>query len=200
VKTKESEAQEPGAPKSERNLKMGWASYILIIVAIVGLGLLAALVGHDNNSSLNTANKILNIQSNSPSPSLSLDPSSKTVAQGTTFKVQVWADTYGHKVNAVQANIAYPADKLQYVSDDTTNSSFTINAQHSVSSGAIYIARGNIEPVTGRALVATITFKSLASSGQAQVGFMNGSVIADSTTNTNVLGTTNNAIYTLTNY
>src|SRR4051812_4883200 len=48
-------------------------------------------------------------------PNLTLSPSSASVAQGSTLSVQVWADSTSQPVNAVQANLTYPIDKLNFV-------------------------------------------------------------------------------------
>jgi hypothetical protein len=52
-------------------------------------------------------------------PNLSLTPSSQRISAGSTLSVQIWADSSSQLVNAVQANLTYPLDKLNFVNIDT---------------------------------------------------------------------------------
>jgi hypothetical protein len=52
----------------------------------------------------------------------SLGPSSGSYPVGSTFDVQVFLDTQGKSVNAIELSLKYPADKLQLVSPSTGHS------------------------------------------------------------------------------
>jgi hypothetical protein len=127
-----------------------------------------------------------------------LSPSSQKIPINTNISVQIWADTRGKNVNAVQTDLIYPLASLKYVSTDTTNSSFTISAQSSGGDGVVKIARGNLTPVSGKLLVATVTFTALVNHGKASVTFANSSALASSDTNTNILASTLAGNYSLT--
>lgn len=96
------------------------------------------------------------------SPNITLAPSATSVTAGDTVTVTISEDSGTEPVNAVQANLSYPANLLQYVSTGD-NAKFDIDAQTSVSGGTVQIARGTLTPVTGAQAVATLTFKARAS-------------------------------------
>lgn len=108
-----------------------------------------------------------------------LEPGSKEVPSGEEFKVEIRIDTGGSSVNAVQANLNYPEDKLELVRIDMGGSDFEVGASHEGGSGEIKIGRGNIEERTGRLLVASLIFKSLGG-GDAKVDFAEGTALVDS--------------------
>lgn len=120
--------------------------------------------------------------------SLYLSPASSTVSQGGSFSVGVRVNTGGAKVNAVQAYLSYPADKLDFVSV-AGGGSFSIQAENSGGGGAVKIVRG-VDPavgsVSGDNLVATVTFRARLSSGSAAVSFTSASKVV-STSNKNIL-------------
>jgi hypothetical protein len=135
--------------------------------------------------------------SHAASGSLYLSASTKNVNQGDTFSVAVRVNTGGDGVNAVQANLTYPASMLQFVSISAAGSSFDVSAQGSGGGGAIQIARGAISDVTGDALVATVTFKALLDGGTANVDFSGGSAVVRSSDNIDILTGTSGGRYTL---
>src|SRR4051812_48959459 len=65
---------------------------------------------------------------------LSLTPSSGTYAQGDTVSVDVYEDSGGDTVNAVQANLTFPASQLSYIGI-TNSSAFGVDAQSTAGSG-----------------------------------------------------------------
>jgi hypothetical protein len=133
-------------------------------------------------------------------PNLSLAPSSAQVARGSTLSVQIWADSADQPVNAVQINLSYPVDKLNFVSIDTANSAFGVAAQNTGGNGVIDIARGATDPVSGRSLVATVKFTPLTAAkgkSKAVISFTPGTVLVSSNTNGNVLAATYNGSYSL---
>lgn len=109
----------------------------------------------------------------------------------------VWVDSRNEPVNAVQAIINYPADKLIYVSSNSDSSQFTIQAETANTEGRLVIARGSTVPLTGDQLVATVVFKPTDSTGKAALNFDAASQLLSSNTNQNVLGQTVGGQYTL---
>ena len=130
-------------------------------------------------------------------PNLSLSPSSQKLANGASLSVQIWADAGSQSVNAVQANLTYPADKLKFVNVDTTTSNFGVAAQATGGSGTITIARGNTTALSGKQLVAKVNFTAAVGKGSAAVGFASNSALISSTTNKNVLAATYGGSYSL---
>jgi outer membrane biosynthesis protein TonB len=129
--------------------------------------------------------------------SLYFTPSSGSYTAGTNLAVQVYTNTGGQGVNAVQADFTYPTTKLQVSSVDFTGSAFGIAASESHTGGTESIARGNITAVTGTALIATVHFTVLSSAGSAALVWKNTAAVVSATTNTNILGSTPGATYTV---
>jgi len=127
--------------------------------------------------------------------SLYVDPISRTVNNGESFPVAVWVNTGGETVNAVQANLSYPADQLEVTGLDYTGTSFPAQAESTFGGGSIRMGRG-VAPaspptwVTGANLIGTITFKAKVGSGTANVSFAAGSKVMKHPDFTDVLGTT----------
>jgi chitodextrinase len=129
---------------------------------------------------------------------LSLSPTSSIVANGATFTVQIMENSGSATVNAVQANLTYPAASLALESIDATGSSFLLVAQSTGANGTITIAQGvngGSPAVSGSQLLATLTFKSLMTTGQASVAFAAGSAVVSSVDNTPLILTTNSGTY-----
>lgn len=87
--------------------------------------------------------------------------------------------------NAVQANLAYPADKLEFVSVDGTTSDFSISAQETASNGLLTIVRAANPAVSGDKKIATITFKAISGGGSASITTTD-SLLLDISDNSNV--------------
>jgi hypothetical protein len=121
------------------------------------------------------------------SQDLYLSPTGTTLATGSTLTVQIRENSGITPVNAVQANLSYPADKLKFMSTDAGSSAFAIAAPGTNSGGKITVARGSTTALTGDQAVATLTFTVLAP-GDATLAFSNGSALVSSTTHTNLLG------------
>jgi fibronectin type 3 domain-containing protein len=124
---------------------------------------------------------------------LYLSPATAIENNGSSFNVSIYEDSGTAPVNAVQANLSYPATGLQLMSIDGTNSGFPLSAQQSGSNGTIQIARainGGTQPVTGKQLVANLTFQSLMTTGSATVAFTSGSAVVSSVDNTGLILTT----------
>lgn len=120
---------------------------------------------------------------------LYLTPNSGNISVGSTKVLQVRFSAGSDAVNAVAFNLTYPADKLS-VAYINGGSAFSIAAEDSRASGTMRIVRGNINPVTGDVLVATIGFKGIGA-GLATLAFTGGSAApraSDSTDSLNLAG------------
>ena len=104
--------------------------------------------------------------------SIYLSPASATIAKDSYFSVSVRvnADT----VDAVQANLSYPADKIDFTGLSYGGTGFEIQAEGSGGGGSIRIARGATSAKSGDVLVATISFRAKVDSGSATVSFTSG--------------------------
>jgi chitodextrinase len=133
------------------------------------------------------------------SGTLTLQPSSSTVGVGNNFTVTVHENSGSDAVNAVEADLTYPANSLQFVSIDATTSAFGVQAVSTGGNGTITLARGTQTAVTGDQIVAVVTFKALTVTGasSAAVAFANSSAIVRSSDQTNVLVGTTPGSYTI---
>ncbi|MDP2720567.1 MAG: hypothetical protein Q8O75_01355, partial [bacterium] len=100
--------------------------------------------------------------------------SGQSVYQGSTFYVSVRVNTGGASVDTVQANLSYPADKLDFLGLSYGGTSFEIQAEGSGGGGSVRMGRGTISAKSGDLLVATISFKARVTSGSATVSFVGG--------------------------
>lgn len=128
--------------------------------------------------------------------SLSLSPGSGTFGQGSSFVVAVNVNTGGDVVNAVEAALTFPADKLKanYVSH--SGSAFDVSAESTVGSGVVRIAKGKLPPgVSGSRKVASVGFTAL-SQGTASIN-LSGSVLRESDS-VNIMGGTSGASFEIT--
>jgi hypothetical protein len=115
-------------------------------------------------------------------PNLSLTPSVTSTATNQMVLVHVKEDSGDLPVNAVQANINYPAEKLELKYINYTGGSFGIQAEETKTNGQVRIARGrNNGSVTGSQHIATLTFTTKAA-GTASLGFASGSVVVNAQT------------------
>lgn len=132
------------------------------------------------------------------SATLSLLPATQTVGVTTQFAVEARVNSGTNPINAIQADVTYDSAKLDVVSIDRSTSAFPIEAQHTVGTGTINMARGTTTAVTGDKLIAIITFKPKATaSGTAQANFATSSEVMSSITNTNILTQRNGGTYTI---
>lgn len=114
-------------------------------------------------------------------------PSSKEAPSGTVLSVAIRVDTGGDSVNAVQANLVFPADKLEVVLMSMEGSAFDVQAENVSGAGFVRLARGVITPVTGDKMVGIVVFRARATSGEALVSFADGSAVVRSTDNKDIL-------------
>lgn len=136
--------------------------------------------------------------STAPNPNsiLSINPSQSTITSGQTFTAEVRLNTNGQSVNGVETTVTYPSNRLSVVSV-TNGTSFDIEAEKSLSTGSIRLAYGATNPKTGNHTIAIITFRA-NSAGSANVSLAN-SIVAESSSNTNVFKSSTGATYTVVN-
>lgn len=132
------------------------------------------------------------------SGNLYLTPGSLTGGVGSNVSVSVRTNITSDTVNAVQANLAYPADKLDFVSINAASSPFNIQAESTGGGGTVRIARGIVGTgISGDRLIAVVTFKVKQNTGTAAIGFAGDSAIVSGTSNSNVLSGTTGTTVTL---
>ena len=125
-----------------------------------------------------------------------LSSPSTLVAKGHTLSVGVHVNSGDTAINAVQANLTYPSDKLDFVSI-ASSSAFPVESENNGGNGAIRIGRGVIGSVKDDQLIATITFKAKAV-GTAEVNFATSSSATEPGNNKLVSASTTGSQYTIT--
>ncbi len=120
--------------------------------------------------------------------SVYVSPASRTVGVGERFSLSVRTNTGGDAVNGVTVNLTYPADKLDFIGISGGGSAFAIEAPSSGGGGSISISRGNINPVSGDRLIATVTFRSKANSGSGTVSVSGGTALVRASDQANIYG------------
>jgi len=121
---------------------------------------------------------------------------STSVAKGHTLSVGVHVNSGSTAINAVQANLTYPTDKLDFVSI-ASSSAFPVESENNGGNGAIRIGRGVIGSVKDDQLIATITFKAKAV-GTAEVNLATSSSATEPGNNKLVSASTTGSQYTIT--
>ncbi len=133
--------------------------------------------------------------------SLYVQPSGGTFTVGSTFTVSIYVNTGGQYINAVDANLIFPPDKLQVVSPDSGKSfiqdwvgqpSFSNTDGTLTFQGAIPTPGIN----TNAGLISTVTFRVMQP-GVASLQFGDSKVLLNDGYGTNALTQTTNGIYTL---
>lgn len=136
--------------------------------------------------------------------SLYLNPSAGTFELGSTFTVSVFLNTGGQAINAVEANISFPTDKLQIVPSAPNDTSIvriwikpptysniegTVRLQGAIPNPGIQTSSG---------LLTTLTFR-VREVGVAEIRFSDGSrAFLNDGKGTDILTDTSGGIYTLT--
>ncbi len=135
--------------------------------------------------------------------SLFLSPPAGSQTVGSTFTVSLLLNTNGNAINAVQADLSFPPDKLQVVSPSLGYSIISVwtNQPHFDNvAGTLSFQGGIPNPgiTTDRGVIATITFR-VRSIGDALVRFLDTSkVLLNDGRATDVLTNKGDAIYSLT--
>jgi len=134
------------------------------------------------------------------SATLYVTPASAAVNNGENIAISVRVNTAGEQINAVQANLSYSQDKLQFLNIDASTSAFSVPAENSGGSGIVRIARslaGGQAPLSGDFMVAIVNFKAIAS-GSASVSFDSSSLVAKAVVPAvDILGTSTGGAYTI---
>ena len=162
------------------------------------------LVESVNNSLIlgglgNTTGGTYTINANAPSaPSghIYLTPATSTVSTNAGFNVEIRENSGSTAVNAVQANLTYPASSLDVTGISTSSGAFSTVAEASASNGNIKIGLGTgagTAAKIGDQSVAVIQFKAKTATGIAKVDFASGSAIIDASTNNDILSSLTNA-------
>lgn len=134
-----------------------YSSLVVLFGMVVVVGVLASL----NPSRANATG----------SATLTLAPSSGTYDTGSNFTVTIHENSGSTPINETTANLTYDQTRLQYVSNDISGSAFDVPAPHSGGGGVVTIALGSSGMLTGDQVVASVTFKVLATSGSLVVNF-----------------------------
>ncbi len=135
-------------------------------------------------------------------PTVYLTPETRSVPANTEVVFEVRSNSGTTPVNAVQANVSYNTTLFDFVSFDSSTSSYGIQAQAVATGGVIYMARGvsgGSSSLTGDHLISKFTLRSKATSGVSSLSFSTGTVLVSSTTNQNIITSlANTGISTLT--
>jgi flagellar basal body-associated protein FliL len=178
-----------------KNKKTNLMPIIALVIVLALIGIVAAVhSGSKSGSKKSSTSSTPVVSSNAK---LYLKPSSQQVASGGTLTVEVWVDTGGDPVNAVQANLTYPTDKFDFNSIDTKDSAFEVQALSKGGDGKISIARGHIGDVKGPALVAKVVLVAKTDKGDGQVSFSDGSAVVRSTDHKDILKEKTGSTYTV---
>src|SRR3989344_2949948 len=133
---------------------------------------------------------------------LNFSPPSGTYNVGSTFSVNVNVESANQAMNAASGIVSFPWDKLEVVSISKQGSIFSLwpaepsfsNSAGTVSFEGIVLNPGYIG-ASGKIL--TLTFRA-RNTGQANVSFSSGSVLANDGTGANILNGLRVAVFTLT--
>lgn len=132
---------------------------------------------------------------------LSLSPSSGSVASGQTVSVTVFVSSSDHAMNAVSGVVSFPTDKLEAVSVSKASSIATLWVQEpSFSNSAGTVSFEGVAPNPGftgtSGKVVTITFRGKAE-GVAKLSFASGSVLANDGKGTELYSGSNGTTITI---
>ncbi len=133
---------------------------------------------------------------------VSISPSSGSYSVGSTFTVRVLASSPSRSINALSGSVSFPADKLQVVSISKADSIINLWVQDptfSNISGSFNFEGVVLNPgyMGSGGKIVSVTFRAIAS-GQAQIGFVTASMLANDGTGSNVLRTMQDAHITIT--
>lgn len=134
------------------------------------------------------------------STTLTFSPSTATVSTGATVALKVLINA-GQAINAAEATITFPKDKLEVKSLSKTGSVFTlwpVEPSYSNANGAVSFAGGLPSPGFNRSggTIITITFQA-KTVGSARLTISGAQVAANDGQGTNVLSSTGSATITI---
>jgi len=153
------------------------STLIAALLAVIGLVILAA------------------VSASAGSATLSLAPASGTVAEGRNISVSIYVST-DEPINAAAVNLSYPDNMLSFV-EITNSPAFGIVASSSGGGGTVSIDRGALPAVSGRQLLATVTFKAKDTPGKAVIGFTGENNVVSAHTSKSILSSTSGATYNI---
>lgn len=128
---------------------------------------------------------------------MTLTPATQTVNHNANFTVEVRENSGTEAVNAVQSNLIYDQNALDFISIDTSTSAFSLLFEESGGNGMVKIARTSPNPLTGNQLVAKVTFRAKNTPGITGVDFAAGTAIVRVSDQVDVLGTMTGGVYTI---
>lgn len=130
---------------------------------------------------------------------LYFSPSSATVASGQTVTITVMVNTNGDDISGVTADFTYSSSLIEYVSTDSSNSDFSIEAEEDHVTGTVYLSRAvsGGDSFNGIGEIAQVTFRG-SSNGTATLSFTDDALVTSSGDDpTDVLGTTSDGSVTV---
>lgn len=130
---------------------------------------------------------------------LYIETSAASVKSGEEFEAVVRVNSDGQTINAVQALVAYPTDKLELVGRvDAQSSAFNIDVIAQENKGVVNILRGNYDPLLGSDLeLARLTFRAIADSGNVTLDVQDNSFVVTSANGSNILKQTGDVVVAL---
>lgn len=132
---------------------------------------------------------------------LFVSPSAGSYKVGQTFAIRMVVSSPAQAINAVSANLSFPADKLQVTSISKVGSILNLwVAEPSFSNGAGTVSLEGVVPNPGfqgqSGPVLTVNFR-VVGTGSATVSYSSGQLLANDGYGTNVLRTRNSATFAL---
>jgi hypothetical protein len=128
-KMSEKGTSEESAQTSTRSLRRRFNKTWLIILALVVIVIASILAYNSHASAPVASSSSYHNTGGTKIPNLSLVPATEKVPLSSGLSIKIWANTGGQKVNAVETNLSYPIDKLNFVSVDSTASAFGLSVQ-----------------------------------------------------------------------
>jgi hypothetical protein len=161
---------------------------VVLLVLLLLAGLVVLLQSNSNSNEPKSPTTGNTSYSNATgSAKLYLKPSSQNVNAGSTVTLEVWVDTGGTGVNAVQANLTYPTDKFDFGGINGKGSAFEVQALSTGGNGKINIARGHVGEIKGVNLVARVNLIAKTNKGDADISFVSGSAVVRTSDHTDIL-------------
>jgi|GEM_PF-3654914 len=182
--THKAEKTENPAHKTSKNNQL---IVVAVVVVLLLVGLALVLMHSSKNKNNTSGGSSVTTTVTNGNAKLYIKPASQSVASGNSVTFEVWEDSGDLPVNAVQANLAYPADSFDFGSIDAKGSAFEVQAMATGGNGKVNIARGHIGNLKGENLVAKVTLTAKAQKGDAKVDFADGSAIVTSTDHKDIL-------------
>lgn len=189
TKTIKAKAKKPvsKAVVAEQQHKRNKFVAAMVVLAAALIAISAGMYSHDRYTSSKQASAITG-----PGSMYLLPTSNEPVRAGTTLKVTLYENSGNDPVNAVQSDVKYPTDKLEFVSVKSSDEFPQEAATDTATPGLVRVARSvkTQEPaVTGSKPVVTMEFRVLQNADSPLVFSIDktGSFLVRSTDNQNIL-------------